>query len=92
MPLHEMFDCKARELGTSDPEIAEAVVVAAALRAGEVITHGTHAMKGTGTAFSPASNKSGRESFLKTLSAATAAMVTRTRTALLVVPIPPSQR
>jgi hypothetical protein len=31
----------------SDPEIAEAVLVAAALRAGGAITHGTHAMKGT---------------------------------------------
>jgi len=29
-----------------DPEIAEAVLVAAALRAGGAITHGTHAMKG----------------------------------------------
>lgn len=37
---------KAREMGASDPEIAEAVLVAAALRAGGAITHGTHAMKG----------------------------------------------
>jgi len=36
---------KARETGASEPEIAEAVVVAAALRAGAAITHGTHAMK-----------------------------------------------
>ena len=35
----------ARELGTSEKEIAEAVLVAAALRAGGAITHGTHAMK-----------------------------------------------
>ncbi len=90
--MDEMFDCKAREQGASDPEIAEAVLVATTLRAGGVITHGTHAMKGTGTAFSPASNKSGRESFLKTLSAATSAMVTRMRTALLAAPIPPSRR
>jgi len=37
---------KARETGASDPEIAEAVLVAASLRAGGAITHGTHAMKG----------------------------------------------
>ena len=37
---------KAREMGASDSEIAEAVLVAAALRAGGAITHGTHAMKG----------------------------------------------
>ena len=36
---------KARETGASDPEIAEAVLVAAALRAGGAITYGTHAMK-----------------------------------------------
>ena len=35
---------RAREAGASDPEIAEAVAVAAALRAGAAITHGTHAM------------------------------------------------
>ena len=34
---------RAREAGCSDAEIAEAVVVAAALRAGGAITHGTHA-------------------------------------------------
>ena len=38
---------KAREIGASDPEIAEMVLIAAALRAGGAITHGTHAMKGT---------------------------------------------
>jgi len=38
---------KARETGASDREVAESVFVAAALRAGGAITHGTHAMKGT---------------------------------------------
>ena len=42
----ELHSNKARELGTSDQEIAEAVLIAAALRAGTAITHGTHAMKG----------------------------------------------
>jgi AhpD family alkylhydroperoxidase len=42
----ELHANKARALGTSDQEIAEAVLVAAALRAGAAITHGTHAMKG----------------------------------------------
>ena len=37
---------KARELGASDQEIAECVLVAAALRAGGAVTHGTHALKG----------------------------------------------
>jgi AhpD family alkylhydroperoxidase len=41
----EIHSNKAREAGASDHEIAEAVVVAAALRAGAAITHGTHAMK-----------------------------------------------
>ena len=36
---------KAREISASDQEIAESVLVAAALRAGGAITHGTHAMK-----------------------------------------------
>jgi AhpD family alkylhydroperoxidase len=36
----------ARQAGASDAEIAEAVLVAAALRAGGAITHGTHAFKG----------------------------------------------
>ncbi len=43
----ELHSNKARENGASDPEIAESVLVAAALRAGGAITHGTHAMKGT---------------------------------------------
>ncbi len=38
---------KAREWGASDQEIAECVLVAAALRAGGAVTHGTHALKGT---------------------------------------------
>jgi AhpD family alkylhydroperoxidase len=37
---------RAREAGASDKEITEAVIVAAALRAGAAITHGTHAIKG----------------------------------------------
>ena len=41
----ELHSNKAREIGASDPEIAEAVLIAAALRAGGSITHGTHAMK-----------------------------------------------
>jgi AhpD family alkylhydroperoxidase len=36
---------RARKLDASDPEIAEAVLAAGALRAGGAITHGTHAMK-----------------------------------------------
>ena len=36
---------KAREAGASEPEIAETVAVAAALRAGAAVTHGTHALK-----------------------------------------------
>jgi len=38
---------KARETGASDQEISEVVMIAAALRAGAAITHGTHAIKGT---------------------------------------------
>jgi AhpD family alkylhydroperoxidase len=40
----ELHSNKARENGASEPEMAEAVLVAAALRAGGAITHGTHAM------------------------------------------------
>jgi AhpD family alkylhydroperoxidase len=36
----------ARGAGASEQEIAEAVLVAAALRAGGAVTHGTHALKG----------------------------------------------
>lgn len=39
----EIHSGRAREAGASDQEMAEAVVVAAALRAGAAITHGTHA-------------------------------------------------
>jgi len=42
----ELHSNKARKASASDPEIAEPVVVAAALGAGGAITHGTHAMKG----------------------------------------------
>lgn len=35
---------KARKSGASPEEIAEVVVIAAALRAGAAITHGTHAI------------------------------------------------
>jgi AhpD family alkylhydroperoxidase len=43
----EIHANNARRLGTSEEEIAETVLVAAALRAGGAITHGTHALKGT---------------------------------------------
>ncbi len=39
----EIHAGKARKAGAIDPEIAEAVTVAAALRAGAAVTHGTHA-------------------------------------------------
>ncbi len=39
----EIHSKKARDLGASDPEMAEVVMVAAALRAGAAVTHGTHA-------------------------------------------------
>jgi AhpD family alkylhydroperoxidase len=42
----EIHSNKAREIGMSDRDIAETVLIAAALRAGGAITHGTHAMKG----------------------------------------------
>jgi len=41
----EVHSNQARGAGALDQEIAEAVVVAAALRAGAAVTHGTHAMK-----------------------------------------------
>ena len=40
----EIHSKKAREAGALEPEIAEVVAIAAALRAGAAITHGTHAM------------------------------------------------
>jgi len=42
----ELHSNKVREKGASDSEIAEAVLIAAALRAGAAIAHGTHAMQG----------------------------------------------
>ena len=42
----EIHSNKAREIGASDQEIAEVVMIAAALRAGAAITHGTHTIKG----------------------------------------------
>ena|SRR5262245_24587491 len=42
----ELHANKAREIGASEPEIAESVLIAAALRAGGAVTHGTHALKG----------------------------------------------
>jgi len=42
----EIHSGKARRAGATDPEIAEAVLVAAALRAGAAVTHGTHAFLG----------------------------------------------
>jgi AhpD family alkylhydroperoxidase len=41
----ELHAGRARQAGASDKEIAEAVVVAAALRAGAAVTHGSHALK-----------------------------------------------
>jgi len=41
----EIHSKKARQAGATDQEISEAVFVAAALRAGAAVTHGTHAMK-----------------------------------------------
>ena len=42
----ELHADRARKAGASEPEIAEAILAAAALRAGGAVTHGTHAMKG----------------------------------------------
>ena len=41
----EIHANQARAAGVSDQEISEAVILAAALRAGGAITHGTHAIK-----------------------------------------------
>ena len=41
----EIHANQARAAGVTDQEISEAVMVAAALRAGGAITHGTHAIK-----------------------------------------------
>lgn len=40
----EIHGKKAKAAGASEEEIAEAVLVAAALRAGGAVTHGTHAL------------------------------------------------
>lgn len=42
----EIHSGKAREAGATDAEITEVVIIAAALRAGAAITHGTHAFQG----------------------------------------------
>jgi AhpD family alkylhydroperoxidase len=42
----EVHGERARAAGASEAEVAETVLVAAALRAGAAITHGTHALKG----------------------------------------------
>jgi AhpD family alkylhydroperoxidase len=41
----EIHAGRARDNGCTEAEISETVVVAAALRAGAAITHGTHALK-----------------------------------------------
>ena len=41
----EIHTQKAKKLGCTEHEIAEAVMVAAALRAGGAITHGTHCLE-----------------------------------------------
>ena len=43
----EIHSDKAREAGASEQEISEVVMIAAALRAGAAVTHGTHAIKGS---------------------------------------------
>jgi AhpD family alkylhydroperoxidase len=42
----EIHAGKARKAGATDQEISEVVTIAAALRAGAAITHGTHAFQG----------------------------------------------
>jgi AhpD family alkylhydroperoxidase len=41
----EIHSTKARKAGASEEELAESVLVAAALRAGGAMTHGTHVME-----------------------------------------------
>ncbi len=41
----DLHAARAKQRGASEPEIAEAVLAAAALRPGGAITHGTHALK-----------------------------------------------
>ncbi|MBX3234579.1 MAG: carboxymuconolactone decarboxylase family protein [Nitrospiraceae bacterium] len=43
----ELHANKAREFGATNSEVAESVLVTAALRAGGAITHGTHAIMGS---------------------------------------------
>lgn len=40
----EIHSKRAREAGANDREISEVVLIAAALRAGAAVTHGTHAL------------------------------------------------
>jgi AhpD family alkylhydroperoxidase len=42
----EIHSQRARKAGASEEEMAETVMVAAALRAGGAVTHGTHALTG----------------------------------------------
>src|SRR4051812_49533342 len=44
----EIHRTKAKRAGATEQELAETVLVAAALRAGAAVTHGTHAMGGGG--------------------------------------------
>jgi AhpD family alkylhydroperoxidase len=46
----ELHSAAARRLGATNEEIAETVLITAALRAGGAITHGTHALKAEETA------------------------------------------
>jgi AhpD family alkylhydroperoxidase len=41
----EIHNQRARKAGCTEAEIAEAVLVAAALRAGAAVTHGTHCLE-----------------------------------------------
>jgi AhpD family alkylhydroperoxidase len=41
----EIHSKKARKAGATDQELAETTLIAAALRAGGAMTHGTHAME-----------------------------------------------
>ncbi len=41
----EIHSKKARKLGATEQELAETTLVAAALRAGAAMTHGTHALE-----------------------------------------------
>lgn len=41
----EIHNKKAKQAGATEAEVAEAVMVAAALRAGGAVTHGTHCLE-----------------------------------------------